>query len=469
MFHFGTKSRPQMEKAVRVPNHTASFRGRRALIWLPFGLALLFVLTGKWNLMVLKGFVDVIPLDFPQIKMIRGIGKGVLFLSLIIAGIITDIVGGRRAFLFSMGGIALSNALMGGILMGSIQWQWDIPLPLFFGILFAINMHFQSYAILSIVKIHARWFHVRERGGFSTLLGLMVSFATFFAFEGLFALSTSTRETPRPDPGFLEHFFRQALGTGGEPWWLFFLPALLIAGCMGILFFSLKNRPSDAGQEDFDTGEESLGENISRGGALLKMVRHPVLLVACLIAFCGGALSEGFSQYYLFAKEVGFKNDFIITDNWALSLTVAGVIGVILTGWFSDRFFQSRRGPMVTLLLGGSVLASILMAFTLGGNPWLAGAAVLFISMTAVGTVAILSGTMTADFAGAPHVAMAAGVVITFAYLGGIIPGFLPFFLPEGNEMATASNWIALPLFLLFPAVIGLILSLRIWKSRPNA
>ena len=201
-----------MENTIGVPNHTPSFRGRRALIWLPFGLAFAFILTGKWNLQFGKflGPEGVLPLDLPQIAMIVGIGKLVLFLSPIIAGIITDILGGRRTLLFAMGGIALSNALMGGILMGSIQWQWDIPLPLFFGILFAINMHFQSYAILSIVKIYARWFHVRERGGFATIfrvvlcsiseVGRIVATSLTNSWPAAWPLSPKNRQMkPSPD------------------------------------------------------------------------------------------------------------------------------------------------------------------------------------------------------------------------------------------------------------------------------
>ena len=62
-----------MENSLGVPNHTASFRGRRALIWVPLAFALPFVFLGKWNLLFGKLEIEGIPpLDLSQVGMIIG-------------------------------------------------------------------------------------------------------------------------------------------------------------------------------------------------------------------------------------------------------------------------------------------------------------------------------------------------------------------------------------------------------------
>jgi sugar phosphate permease len=56
------------------------------------------------------------------------------------------------------------------------------PLRLVFSVLYAVNMYFQSFGAVSIVKVNAHWFHVTERGGFSGIFGTMISSGIFLAF-----------------------------------------------------------------------------------------------------------------------------------------------------------------------------------------------------------------------------------------------------------------------------------------------
>ena len=42
-------------------------------------------------------------------------------------------------------------------------------LVLAFSVVYALNMYFQSYGAVSIIKVKAYWFHVRERGVFGAI------------------------------------------------------------------------------------------------------------------------------------------------------------------------------------------------------------------------------------------------------------------------------------------------------------
>ncbi len=52
-----------------------------------------------------------------------------------------------------------------------------------FAVLYAANMYFQSFGAVAIVKVNAAWFHVRERGVFGAIFGILISLGIYFAFD----------------------------------------------------------------------------------------------------------------------------------------------------------------------------------------------------------------------------------------------------------------------------------------------
>ena len=44
-------------------------------------------------------------------------------------------------------------------------------------------MYFQSFGAMSIIKVKAYWFHVRERGVFGAIFGTFISAGAYFAFD----------------------------------------------------------------------------------------------------------------------------------------------------------------------------------------------------------------------------------------------------------------------------------------------
>ena len=96
-------------------------------------------------------------------------------------GPLADKIGGKRAILIGSAGAALFNLLFGfgssssargGVKDGNVVAPATLPHGMTATIddrrrsrsLWALNHYFQSFGALSIVKINAAWFHVRERG-----------------------------------------------------------------------------------------------------------------------------------------------------------------------------------------------------------------------------------------------------------------------------------------------------------------
>lgn len=457
------------------PDHSRAFRTRRLLNWLPMGLAYAFLYMGRYNLTVAKNALgDLMTKD--DFGTIFGIGALVYGVSFLINGPLVDRVGGRRTMLIGTFGALLANLGMGLVLYGHTFWSWTIPVVPAFAVLYAINMYFQSFGAVSIVTVKAPWFHVRERGSFSTIFGIIISMGIYFAFDWGYAIVQATRANPG-DLGVIASIFTFVFRLGGsgqnENWMIFFIPAAMLAVFWALMFLWLRDTPGEAGFEDFETGDDSLSDNGERlpvFEAVRRILTHPVLLFVCLIEFCSGVLRNGIMHWYTFyAKEVGFYDQFIVTKNWGLSLLICGVIGANATGWVSDKFFQSRRAPMCGLLYALMILSSILLAVGLGGPLWVAAAAALLTSMSVIAVHGILSGTATADFGGRKNTGIVVGIVDGFVYLGTAMQSFaIGKLVPVGEAAKDPANWRLWPLFLLPFAAIAFAFTLRIWRALPS-
>ncbi len=461
-----------------VPHHSRTFLWRRGLNWLPLGLSYALLYMGRYNLTVAQSALGDKLMPLSDFGNIFAVGAWVYGLSFLLTGPLTDRVGGRRMMLIGVAGALLANLAMGLVLQGQTLWNWDVSVINIFTVLYAVNMHFQSYGAIAIVTTKAPWFHVRERGKFSSIFGLMISAGIYFAFDWGHAIIKATRAIAGTDLGFWAGLFQKLAGTGGrgvdENWWLFYTPALLLGVGWTAMLLLLRNTPGEAGFSDFDTGESSLkvdGGRVAFSRVFQTILSHPVLLVVCGIEFCSGILRNGVMQwYYLFAGNVGFKKTFFITENWGLMLFLCGASGAWLTGHLSDWFFQSRRGPMAAILYGLMVVCVIGMITTLGHTShWPMGLAALGVSLAVIGVHGILSGTATADFGGSKNAGAAVGIVDGLVYLGtGLQSVVIGHLVPIGEAAKVASNWSNWPWVLLPAAVVGTILSLRIWHAKPR-
>ena len=373
-------------------------------------------------------------------------------------------------------GAIIANVLMGLVLYSHAYWGWNLPVLPMFTLFYACNMYFQSFGAVSIVTVKAPWFHVHERGSFSTIFGIIISAGIYFAFDWGAAVVAATRAEPG-ELGIVATAFAFVFRLGGagvdQNWMIFFIPSIMLAVFWVIMFIWLRNTPGEAGFEDFDTAEASLaddGQRLPVWVAVKKILTHPVLLYVCLIEFCSGVVRNGIMHwYYIFGNEMGFARTFPITAHWGLALLICGIIGANATGWVSDHLFNSRRAPMSAVSYGLMILGVIAMIFGLDANLWIAGIAALTISTGVIAVHGILSGTATADFGGTKNTGIAVGIVDGFVYLGTALQSLvIGKLVPVGEAANDPNNWIAWPLFLLPFAVIGFGLTLKIWNALPS-
>jgi OPA family glycerol-3-phosphate transporter-like MFS transporter len=431
--------------------HSKAFRRRRTLNWLPLGLTYSFLYFGRYNLKAYQG----IGLDEAGYAAVFGVGSMVYGLSLIVNGPLTDRLGGRATILISAAGAALSNILMG--YMAATGDTFGMSPVKAFSIAYGANMYFQSFGAISIVKVNAAWFHLRERGTFGGIFGILISLGLYFAYD-------------------LGKRITEELAIE----WLFYIPAGLL-----LLFFVLsaiwvRNQPSDTGHPNFELGDATdEGEKLTAGQVAWRMITHPVLIVIAMIELCSGFLRQAILQWGTdFGKGIGLGNTFVF-QNWGLVSCIAGITGGMFAGAISDHMFNSRRSP-VSAVLYGIMLAGAISIVPLFAAPWAIGWSVAVMSMAIIGVHGMLTATASADFAGKKNTGMAVGLIDAFVYAGSTIQSFiygayLPRSkIPDANGCLVSNpaakdidNWHIWPYAMIPVAAIGFFLALRIWNAKP--
>lgn len=429
--------------------HDRAFLRRRLLNWLPLGLTYAFLYMGRYNLTAAKNALggQITNEDFGQIF---AVGTLVYGCSFVFNGPLADKLGGRATILISAAGAAVCNAAMGLVLTAGATGH----LVATYTVLYALNMYFQSFGAVSIVKVNAHWFHVRERGTFGGIFGILISLGLYFAFDWSAAIIT----------------------TFGVPW-AFYVPALILVVFFVLDWIFVYDWPSQVGLRDIDTAEASLsqeGEKLSAFVVARRMFSNPILVTIALIEFCSGYFRQAVMQWGpLFAKQTGAKSQFVHA-NWGLMLCIAGITGGVVAGSVSDHVFQSRRGPSAVLLYGVMLACAIASCFLISSP--LLGWFLVAMSMCIIGVHGLLSASASMDFAGKRNTGLAVGIIDGFVYLGTALQAFvLGHVLPNDQtpEMravaAIPSNWSAWPVLIVPAALVGLALSTRLWNAKPKS
>ena len=456
--------------------HSKAFRIRSYFNWMILGLSYASLYMGRYNLTVASAKFDEIGLMSKEaFGTIFGIGAVVYGVSFVVNGPLADKLGGKKTIIIATVGAALSNAVLGYITY-SVMKNGGNADSLFwpFLVFYSLNMYFQSFGAVSIVKVNAAWFHIKERGIFGGIFGTLISLGIFLAFDlnGMILNETKTYVNGQP----YYHI-----------WWAFFAPAIVLIIFAILDIFVIKDRPSQAGFEDFDTGDATRYEDGAPKESAIaiykRILSHPVILMMIAIEFCSGVLRNGIMHWgvhYAHSMKItevvnGVKKVVSIADadfffqNWGLILMIAGITGGFFAGFISDKFFGSRRGPSAFFLYFGMFVGFVVMAFAVRYQWYdIVGFLSFFMSMCVIGVHGMLSGTASMDFGGKDSAATVAGVIDGFVYLG---TGFQSVTLGKILENAGSdpSKWNYWPIFLIPFTVIGLYFTWKIWNAFPES
>jgi MFS transporter, OPA family, glycerol-3-phosphate transporter len=431
-----------MATALERPRHVSVFHTRRTQNWLVLGLTYAAMYMARYNFSFAnKSLSDTYGWSKTQVGGIIGVASLVYGFSALFNGPLADRFGGRRAMLIGATGAFLFNLLFGlGAYLGA--FGAGPVLLAYLTTAWTLNMYFQSYSALALIKVNSGWFHVSERGVFSAIFGSMIQLGRV----GVYAL------LPLP--------FMVAL-----PWqWKFFVPAACVAVMTLLTFLVVRDTPENAGLAPFDPQDATSGDT----GAITfryvagKVFTNPVTLTIAVAEFCTGLVRKGFEEWFprYMQEAQHLKLDNPIFRTGALAIVGAGIAGAFAAGTLSDWVFGARRPPVAFIgyaLIGGCLwviwhhpsLPVLIGAFTVQ-------------SMGITMVHSMLSGTASMDFGGQRAAATAAGMFDGMQYIGGFFAGL------GIGRIVDMYGWDAWAPSMIGFAAIGAVLMLVLWNARPK-
>ncbi|MFI5279740.1 MAG: MFS transporter [Gemmatimonadales bacterium] len=422
------------------PLHTPAYRLRRFKNWFPLGITYATFYMGRYNLNVSsQRMMDMFHLTKAQFGTIATAGFWTYAVAVIFNGPLADRIGGKKAILFGAIGTATLNLVIGLLFLSG--WQTRIIVGM--SLLYAVNQYFQAFGALSIVKVNAPWFHVRERGVFGGIFGIMISSGYFLAIT-------------------VGGWILAAL-----PWyWVFLVPGFAI-GLMAVIdYFIVKDTPAQAGFADFDTGDASANDAdkdrpVDFHHLMSRIFTNRIIVTLAVAEFCTGFVRQGLMLWFVpFLAEVHkVRPGSLLFSVASIGVTVGGILGGLLCGYLSDRWFQSRRPPVAFIFYLGQIAS--LLVLGQAAAPGLAAFMIGFTCMWIFGVHGMLSGTASMDFGGTRAAATAAGMLDGVQYLASGLTGFLL------GHFLDVWGWGAWTFMLIPFSVAGALLMTRLWNETP--
>lgn len=337
--------------------------------------------------------------DDARVRMgtIASIGVFAYAICKFISGGLTDLLGGRRNFLFGMvasSAFTILFALGGGFPIFTLAW--------------VLNRMVQSVGWVGIVKMTSKWF----------------AYSTYGTAMGIVSLSFLFGDA-------LARTFMGRLLLAGFAWReVFFIVATVLFGVFVVNAIFLRESPVDVGLREPEAnpdnlfGEDDTAPHPGLAALLRPFLRSRAFWYVCLLSLGFTLLRETFNTWTptYFTDAAGLTASQAAESSALFPLL--GGFSVVLAGWVSDRI--GGRGRAVIIVLGLLVTAALLVALgwsslaTSGGG---AVALVAVIGFFMIGPYSYLGGALALDLGGKQGSATAAGIIDGIGYLGGILAG----------------------------------------------
>jgi sugar phosphate permease len=297
----------------------------------------------------------------------------------------------------------------------------------------------------------ATWFHKHERGkvmGAWSTNFTVGSLSSTYAMAAVLAISASYE-------------------SGWQ--WCFYVGAMVLA-IVWIQFFVLqRNRPEDVGLAPIDdpvTAVDEAQQPDPPGIGLSRTAWTNLLLVAGFYFFAKFVRYAIWSwAAYLLKKSYGLSSS--QANVYATAFDVAGIAGVFLTGYLSDKYFASRRaGVSLIMMFGMMASTGLLMAFA-EANVVVFVILLAAVGFTLYGPDALLTGAGAIDIGGRKTATFAAAVISGFGSIGPVVQEVIIPRVYDAKEAEKSGDLGVVFLLLFLSATMATVFcAILVWRNR---
>lgn len=319
-------------------------------------------------------------------------------------GPLSDRIGAKRVVGAGLLLVVISNILMGA--HASLLWL----------LIFAcLNGAGQSSGWSGLVKTMAIWFHGDNRGI------AMAWWSTNYVLGGFLATAFATWAIVQP-------WLLPQLGWRRG----FLFPALLLLAITALFLLGAKDTPEPA---DLPSGMQidpvELRADRTSWIVFAALLRKPSLWMISVSYFflelCRYALMFWLPLYMVNRLRYSLEASGYLSSLYEL----IGIVGAVLAGYISDRFNQSRRAPVSTIMLCGFAIVLLaepaLTSFGFIGT----AAAISLAGIFSFGPDTLLSGAGAQDIGEPKAAATASGLVDGIGHLGAIFSPYVVVYVSE--------------------------------------
>ena len=320
-----------------------------------------------------------------------------------------------------------------------------------FTVLWGISGWFQSMGAAPGVISLSRWFSNKERGTYYGIWSASHSIGKAITYIGV-------------------AFF---VSISGWQWGFWGAGLIGLAGALIIGLFlhdspESKGLPSVADLKNEHAEKSTKGKSI---GALQKEVlKNPFIWILALASCLMYVSRYGIESWGIYYLEVQKGYSTIEASSIISVSAISGIIGTIVSGIVSDRFFKGSRN--VPALLAGilNVLSISIFLFYPDGNPWVDTLAMILFGFAIGVLITFVGGLMAVDIASKKASGAALGLIGIASYIGAGFQDIISGYLIKGNKTIVNGevlyDFSSIAIFWIGAAFVSVILTLFVWNAK---
>ncbi len=318
-----------------------------------------------------------------------------------------------------------------------------------FVILWGINGWAQSMGSPSSVIALTRWFKEERRG----------------TFYGFWSASHNIGEAIT----FIATAF--VVSFAGWQWGL---ESAGIAGLIGVLiiFLFLHESPETKGLKPIAT--VSTGVKKTVGAMQAEVLRNPYIWILALASACMYVSRYAVNSWGIFFLQNEKCYSAVEASSIVSISSVCGIIGTVLSGFISDRFFKGNRNIPALIFGIGNTIAISLFVFVPKGHFYVDILSMVLFGLSIGVLICFLGGLMAVDIAPKGASGAALGVIGIASYMGAGIQDILSGQLIGDSKTVTngvvAYDFSSIQYFWIGAAALSVVFCLVLWigQQRKN-